>query len=339
METSEKQALSFYLQYERCGPAKIRDLISNFGSARAALAATQPLWQEKPLRALPADIDTVSYDAPNFPPRLLSFRDLPLLLFTQGKQTLLNTPCVAVIGSREMSSAGEKLCWEYSAALAKNHFTVVSGLAKGIDTIAHEAALQFGDTIAVLGSGLQNIYPRENKTLAEKIKSKSLIISAYEPEAEAKREHFPQRNAIVSALSQAVLVIEAQENSGTMITILKAIKQQRPIYCLLPNLDKKKYSAQVDLIQKGLAELVSSPNELIKKLSSSPITRSNQYLFALFDRRERQFLDNMPSGQWNIHDLSKISGLPIIELNALLLGLVAKNVLRQEPNGTYMKVV
>ena len=200
-----------------------------------------------------------------YPERLRNIYSPPKQLFCIGNLELLNYKNnLAIIGSRNYSPYGERAANDFSFNLAKNNFCIVSGLARGIDSFAHIAALNAkGKTIAILGSGLDNIYPKENIPLAKRIvENNGLIISEYGLGSKPLKQHFPARNRIISGISDGILVIEARKNSGTNITVDFALEQGKDVFVVPGNI----YSATCDgtnfLIKEGAIPVVSYKNIL-----------------------------------------------------------------------------
>lgn len=169
-----------------------------------------------------------------FPEKLRYIDNAPGKLYVEGNIELLNTNCIAVIGSRGCTEYGEKWCEIFVKELVKHGLTIVSGMAIGMDSVAHNAALKSGGkTIAVLPSGLKNIYPKQNLKLYNKIlESGGTVISEYSPKTQAGYEKYLERNRIVSGLSIATLVVEAAHRSGTTVTARFAKEQGRDVYCI-----------------------------------------------------------------------------------------------------------
>ena len=188
-----------------------------------------------------------------YPEKLKNTSSPPKELYCLGNLELLNYKSIAIIGSRDYSNYGERAAKEFSYNLAKENICIVSGLARGIDSFAHIAALEAkGKTIAVLGSGLDIIYPRENKKLYENIiKNDGLIISEYPLETPPRRQNFPARNRIISGLSDGVLVIEAKRNSGTNITVDFALEQGKDVFVIPGNIYSKTSDGTNFLIKEG----------------------------------------------------------------------------------------
>lgn len=169
----------------------------------------------------------------DYPSKLKCLNKPPFVIYYEGDLSLLSNKTIGVIGSRDNSEYGEKICKEIVKELVDNKYVIISGLARGIDVISHqEALINNGKTIAILGNGINYCYPRNNKDVQEVIKNKGLIISEYPPLTLPQKEHFPKRNRIIAALSDGILVIEAKRRSGTMITINEALNLGKDIMCI-----------------------------------------------------------------------------------------------------------
>ena len=184
-------------------------------------------------------IDKIKFESQLFPKLLREINNPPKILYVEGDKEILNTNCVAIIGSRSCSDEGFKSAKKFAYDLASQNITVVSGMAIGIDTAAHMGALEAGGrTIAVLGCGFKNIFPKENIGLFRKIvENGGAVISEYAPITKASSNRFLERNRIVSGLSLAILVIEAAYRSGTSVTAALAKKQGRKVFCIPHEMD------------------------------------------------------------------------------------------------------
>lgn len=167
-----------------------------------------------------------------YPAALRELHQPPLLLFGQGDKQVLKKPMISVIGSRKGTEYGRQVAVQVSNQLAARGYVVVSGLAYGIDSFAHQGALRSGLTIAVLGNGLGRIYPAANRSLAEKIINRGCLLSEFWPGTEPKPWHFPMRNRIIAGLGQKLIVVEAAENSGTLITVDYALELGREVWAV-----------------------------------------------------------------------------------------------------------
>ncbi len=206
-----------------------------------------------------------------YPAMLKEIHAPPQKLFYKGDLTILDRTCIAVVGTRRCTQYGKMMTEKIIEELSHYEVTIVSGLAKGIDTIAHKAAIKNNlKTVAVLPSGIIDIYPPENKNLAKEISEKGLLISEYEENSRPSKYTFPQRNRIISGLSIATLVVEAPEKSGALITARLALEQNREIFVVPQDVDRFQGIGALKLLQKCGAYPVSSGQEIIEQLSLQP---------------------------------------------------------------------
>ncbi|UCG35358.1 MAG: DNA-processing protein DprA [Candidatus Omnitrophota bacterium] len=204
----------------------------------------------------------------DYPELLRQISFPPLVLYVKGKSQVLNKPLFAMVGTRMPTKYGIAMAQEFSHNLSMLGFVIVSGLARGIDTASHRGAIKKGETIAVLGSGLLNIYPRENTNLAEKISEQGAVLSEFPLYASPRRENFPRRNRIVSGLSCGVLIVEAAARSGALITAHLALEQNREVFALAGRVDSPVSKGAHILIKEG-AKLVDSIEDILEELNIS----------------------------------------------------------------------
>ena len=210
----------------------------------------------------------INMNSKYYPERLRNVNDAPKELYCLGNLELLNYKNnIAMIGSRNCSSYGERAAKDFAYNLAKEDICIVSGLAKGIDSFSHIGALNArGKTIAVLGSGLDNIYPKENIKLVEEIiNNNGLVISEYPLGTKPLKYHFPARNRIISGLSDSVLVVEARKNSGTNITVDFALEQGKDVFVIPGNIYSKTSDGTNFLITEGGIPVMSYKDILAYK--------------------------------------------------------------------------
>lgn len=200
----------------------------------------------------------------DFPENLRVIKNPPKQLYLKGDISLLKTPIVSIVGSRSCSENGIRLANKFATELSLQNITIASGLAKGIDSAAHQATLEVnGKTIAVLGSGLDNVFPKENQKLYEEIIQKGgLVLSEYSPETEARSNYFLQRNRIVSGIALGILVVEAAYRSGTSVTAKFAKAQNKKVFVLPHEIDDM-YGVGTNRLLKNGATLVTSTEEII----------------------------------------------------------------------------
>lgn len=213
------------------------------------------------------DIKIINISDDNYPAKLKNIYAPPITIFAKGDISLLNSKSIAIVGSREPSKYGIYVAEKFSKELSKEGITIVSGLARGIDTFAHVGALSsFGKTIAVLGSGIDIVYPKENAKYYREISEKGLIISEYIVGTAPESKNFPQRNRIISGLSDGVLVVEASKNSGTMITTDFALEQGKELYVIPGNITSNLSAGTNNLIKEG-AKLITDVYEILEDLN------------------------------------------------------------------------
>ncbi len=215
------------------------------------------------------NIDIINIDVENYPHQLKNIYDAPISLYIKGNKEILNNKSLAIVGCRQASEYGKKAAKYFAYNLAKNNFNIVSGLAKGVDSYAHVGSLcvenkqNCGRTIAVVGNGLDTIYPSENSKLAEQIiKSGGAIISEYPLGTKPDKMNFPARNRIISGISNGVIVVEAKEKSGTLITVDFALEQGRDVFVVPGNINSANSVGTNDLIKQG-AKLVTTYKDII----------------------------------------------------------------------------
>jgi len=215
---------------------------------------------------LRGDIDIVLISSPDYPALLREIDTPPALLFVKGNISVLNLPQIAIVGSRHHSTAGQQNARAFARHLAGSGFTITSGLALGIDGAAHRSALETGNTIAVLGTGVDVVYPRRHQALYEDIIAKGgAIVSEFPPGTPARAGNFPQRNRIISGLSLGVLVVEAALKSGSLITARLAMEQGREVFTIPGSIHNPSAKGCHQLIRQGAA-LVETADDIINEL-------------------------------------------------------------------------
>lgn len=223
----------------------------------------------------------ISLSEVKYPPLLAQISDAPAFLYVCGNPEVLGKPALAIVGTRKMSAYGRQVTQEWTEYLARQGVVIVSGLALGVDSLAHEATLKVdGLTVAVLGSGIDQIAPRSNIRLAQEIAKSGALVSEFSPGVEASEYTFPKRNRIIAGLSMATLVIEAGARSGALITASLALDQNREVLALPGSIYSPYSKGTNELIAKGEAKLVTSPMDILSELgwqqstSESKIDRS-----------------------------------------------------------------
>ncbi len=235
------------------------------------------------------DRHIITFESKHYPPLLKQTVAPPPVLFVQGCLKALLATQVAIVGSRHASMEGLDLARKFACQLSHRGVTVTSGLALGVDGHAHAGALEAGaQTIAVLGSGLDRIYPKAHTNLAERIINNGAVISEFVPWADPKASHFPRRNRVISGLSQGVLIVEAAEKSGSLITARYAVEQDREVFVLPSSLSNPNSRGSNALIQQG-AKLVQNVDDILEEITiGREIVETLQP--SLFDEQDNQLL-------------------------------------------------
>lgn len=203
----------------------------------------------------------------NYPQQFLDYENYPLVLYYKGDISLINTPCVGVVGTRRITRYGERVTELYCQQLSASGVTIVSGMAEGVDTIAAKTALKNGGkTIAVLGSGFNDIYPHSNLELSKQIAQKGLLITEYSPTTKAATYHFPVRNRIIVGLSDAVLITEAGIKSGVMYTKDYCLEYGKDMFIVPGNIDSKFSEGTNAIIKSMQGAITTSPNDILDAL-------------------------------------------------------------------------
>ncbi len=213
-------------------------------------------------------ISRIDYGSPDYPSRLRDLYDPPASLYIYGDIQLLKMPMIAIVGSRSASLDGLKNAYLFAQALSKTGLMIVSGLAKGVDSAAHQATLELGPdhfTAAVLGTGIDIVYPRQNITLSKTISKQGLLVSELPLGAGPRAFHFPRRNRIIAALALGVVVIEAAKKSGSLITARLAADLGREVFAL-PGPINSPHSAGCHLLIQQGAKLVFRPDDVLEEL-------------------------------------------------------------------------
>lgn len=252
----------------------------------------------KMLREMDKDgIQLLTLYSDSYPSLLKEIYDPPPVLYFKGE--LKDDVCLGVVGTRRPTTYGKVAAEEIGRSLAANGMTVVSGLARGIDTLAHKAALDGGGrTIAVLGSGFKRFYPKENRKLAEKISEHGAIMTEFPPDTPPLPENFPRRNRVISGLSEAVVIVEAAEKSGALITANYALNQGRDVLAVPGNITSEKSAGTNNLIKEGAIPVISFDNivdELPERIQSRIRRKSEGAKTESHKHKKESLFDHEPS--------------------------------------------
>jgi len=274
----------------------------------------------------------------NYPPQLKKIPDPPKQLYVEGNDNLsvVNNP-LAVVGTRKISDYGRQMTEYFVKNLAKAGVTIISGLALGVDGLAHRVALENnGRTIAVLGSGLNHIYPTVHKKLAEKIvKSGGALVSEYSPQIPPYKSNFPARNRIVSGLSLGILVIEAPKKSGALITADFALKQKRKVFVVPGRVYDKNSQGANELIKQG-AQLVSEPKDILKILNIRPISQKIEMIKNL-SSEEKIILKILTKEPTLIDKITRKTKMSVNAILSILTQMEIKGLVKSTGGNQYIR--
>jgi len=278
-----------------------------------------------------------------YPGYLREIFDPPLVLYCAGKAEALSESALAVIGARKPTPYGRAVAERLAQDLSSRDMVIVSGLARGIDSIAHWGALKGGKTVAVLGSGLEKIYPRENRNLFERITENGVVLSEYPLDAPPLGYHFPLRNRIISGLSLGVVVIEATRKSGSLITARLALEQNREVMAV-PGSITSELSRGTNWLIKSGAKLVEDWKDVIEEL---PLPLRESILSKEKEERkktpslnpeERKVYDLLaPDTLTSVDELVELCHLSVSELLCILLSLELKDLIAQRPGKFFQR--
>jgi len=337
------------------GNTSLIRLLTAFGSPEAVLASGRAALAAHLSRAqcdaLLAEPDAAQLDAAHawlaqpgnslmtladadYPKTLLEIADPPAMLYCKGQRSLLSQPCLGVVGSRNATPQGVRDAEAFAQALSDAGLTIVSGLALGIDAAAHRGGLAgAGSSVAIIGTGLDRIYPARNKALAHRLAENGLIVSEFALGTPPLPGHFPRRNRLISGLSRGVLVVEAAPNSGSLITARVATEQGREVFAIPGSIHSPLSRGCHALIKQG-AKLVESAADILDELAwqqrlTPPVLR---------EAPSDPVLDALDGAPTTPDTLAQRTGLTLDALSAKLLTLELDGRIASLPGGRYQKI-
>jgi DNA processing protein len=362
LSDDERDLLALHL-VTGVGPRLTSSLLEHFGSASAILHASVSELLEVPylgqkvaesLRRALANPDVARecesiakhgvhlrvLDRPGYPANLATIDDAPHLLFCKGTIEPRDEQAIAIVGSRACTTYGKRLAERISGDLARAGWTIVSGLARGIDGCAHRGALQAkGRTIAVLAGGLSKIYPPEHADLAAEVAGSGALVTESCMSMEPMATLFPARNRIISGLSRAVVIIEAAEKSGALISARLAVEQGREVFAVPGAVDSAASAGTLQLLRKG-AKLVRHADDILEDLNALPrlveesAAPPTPQVPAGLDDSQQKIWDAL-SEKRMVDDLREQLSMPITDLTRQLMTLELKKVVRRLPGNWY----
>ncbi|MBD0371145.1 MAG: DNA-protecting protein DprA [Pyrinomonadaceae bacterium] len=362
------------------GPRAATKLLERFGSAESVFAATRAELEQ--LRLKPEAVESIMardlferaaveiertrsvgadlllLDDGVYPQLLREIFDPPITLYVKGEWAIcLEQPCVAIVGSRRSSTYGQNSASMLARDLASRGITIISGLARGIDAAAHRGALEAGGrTVAVMGTGLDEVYPRDHRKLAEEILEKGgALLSEFPLETPPARQNFPYRNRVISGLSLGVLVVEAAENSGSLITARLALEQGREVFAVPGNITSRNSFGTNYLIKGAGAKLVQQWQDIVAELPSEiaarllPPETKRKGASVEFDKQLELAPNDLSATEqsvWrllsadspvHIDALAEETRLSVPELTGALLALEMRELIRQLPGKCFVR--
>ena len=349
------------------GPVRLRNLLSVFGTPEQVLAAKREQLRKvegvgnevaeqisnwESIVDLPAELQrirdfgaaVITQNAPEYPKSLREIHSPPIVLYVWGEIQPRDHHAIGVIGARRTTHYGMESAKKLSYQIAYAGLTVVSGLARGIDTAAHQGAIAAkGRTIAVIGSGLLEIYPPENRALAEKIHNgNGAVVSEFSMQIQPDRQTFPMRNRIISGWSHGILVVEAGLNSGALITASQAIEQGRSVYAVPGHINAPSAMGSNRLIQQG-AKLVMSASDILDDLEvllpeARPSPDAAARPLPELSSDERRVYDAIEAAETPIDEIAAKCDLPSGTVSSTLLRLELKRLVKQWPGKYFVKL-
>ncbi|MCL5263810.1 MAG: DNA-processing protein DprA [Chloroflexi bacterium] len=329
-----RRLLDYFGQIETAWHADLAELIKaglDSKSADAVVAARRQIDLDDRLEKIGRQsIDVITWEDPRYPERLKNIYAPPPVLYMKGSLLPCDDWSIAVVGTRRATIYGKQIAEQMVAGLVASSITIVSGLARGIDTFAHQACLQAGGrTIAVLGSGVDVIYPPENARLARQIVENGAVLSEHPLGTKPDAVNFPQRNRIVSGMTLGTLVVEGDTNSGAMLTAGYALDQGREVFAVPGNIFHRSSQGTNRLIQRSGAKLVVTAQDILEELNlqSAPQQMEIRELIPENDT-ESALLKALSAEPLHIDEIIRSSGLPVAEVSSALAMMELKGMVK-----------
>ena len=271
----------------------------------------------------------------NYPQALLNISDPPFLLFVKGNVHLLNLPAFAIVGSRNATPQGLRNAEAFATTLSESGLCIISGMAHGVDTAAHLGGLKGkAASIAIVGTGLDKVYPSANRDLAHQLAQKGAIVSEFPLGTPPLPANFPRRNRIISGLSSGCLVVEASLQSGSLITARMALEQGRDVFAIPGSIHSPQSKGCHALIKQG-AKLVESAQDILEELGGQLLANNASSTI----KPEHELFAHLHFEPTDLDTLSQRSGLTIAALSAILLQLELEGLVSNLPGGLYQRIV
>ena len=365
ISTMEKSELKYWIAFNRVsrvGRARITILEGHFGSLASAWTAGAAQLQQAGLqrrtalhvvearkrvdpdeeisRVEESGVRVLTWHDEEYPPRLKEIYDKPAVLFVRGSLLPKDERSVAVVGTRKPTAYGRETARQLVSDLSQSGLTIVSGMARGIDGVVHRSALESGArTIAVLGSGLDVIYPREHGSLSEQIAAQGALVSEFSLGARPDAQNFPRRNRVISGMSMGTLVIEAPEDSGALLTARHALEQDREVFAVPGSILSPSFRGGNHLIRDSGAKLVTCADDVLEELNLSVVEHQIE-LAAFFPEDEAQagVLKFVTFDPIHIDEITRNSALAASTVSGALTMMELRGLVRQVGGMNYVRL-
>jgi DNA processing protein len=324
----------------RATPGQLRDAGLDSAALSAIGEARLSIEPEREAAKMAAHgVRALTWHDDEYPAQLREVFDRPPVLFIRGGLSTADDWSVAVVGTRRVTVYGRQVAEEMSRGLAQNRVTVVSGLARGVDAVAHRAALAAGGrTVAVMACGLDRVYPPEHKRLADEIIERGAVMSEYAIGVEPRGDFFPRRNRILSGMSLGVLVVEGDVKSGALITARQALEQNREVFAVPGSIYSPGSRGPNKLIQDGEAKLTLTVQDVLEELNLSMASHQIEAAELIpADETESLLLRHLSSQPIHVDDVRRACGLPIAAVTSALAMLELKGMVRQVGRMNYVR--
>lgn len=289
------------------------------------------------------NIEILTLNDDKYPANLKNIYDPPILLFVKGNISSEDNNAVAIVGSRKATHYGLKAAYELAKQLAQKGITVISGMAKGIDTAAHKGALDAGGrTIAVLGCGLDIVYPYENRILMNEIIKNGAVVTEYPLGTAPEAKNFPRRNRIISGISLGTIIVEASQRSGSLITADFALEQNREVFAVPGQIYTKQSEGTNNLIKQG-AKLVTSVEDVLEELNikikqDTMVELDQQIQYNNLSKDEKMVFENISNLPIHLEEILNLSHFTIDKLNIIITTLELKGLIKQLPGKVFIRI-
>lgn len=313
------------------GPKELKQAGLDSGTVQSIITSRPGISVEAEMDKLDrAGVQAITANSPDYPKRLKEVYDFPPVLYVKGALSSQDDWTISVVGTRRATNYGRQVTAEITSDLVRNNVTIASGLARGIDTVAHHSALAAGGrTLAVFACGLDIIYPPENAALAKRITSQGALVSEYPLGTKPRPDYFPRRNRIMSGLSLGVLVVEAGETSGATITANLALEQNREVFAIPGSILSPASLGTNKLIQEG-AKLVRNYKDILQELNLTVVAHQMEMKdFGAVSETEATLLKQLGHEPLHIDEVCRTSGLPVSSVSSTLAMMELKGLVKQ----------